>query len=66
MADEEQKFCVTIRVPEVDIIIIMRMNEEHLNLATKNDIMSWIFNNGGCCISINKDLLESFTVELVQ
>lgn len=62
---EEKKYCVTIRIPEVDIMIIMPMTKEHFDLVITSDQMSWVFNNG-CQIMINKNLLDTFTIEPMQ
>ena len=63
--EEQRKYCVTIKLPEVDIMIIMPMTEEHFKLATTSDQMSWVFNNG-CQIVIDKNLLDNFSVEPMQ
>lgn len=63
--EDEKQYCVTIKAPEVQIMVILPMNEEHLNLATKHDVISWVFNNG-CQIIIDKNFLDHFSVEPVQ
>jgi len=63
--EEEKKYCVTIKCPEVNIMIIMPMEKEHLAIVTTAKTINWVFNNG-CQITIDKDFLDDFSVELMQ
>ena len=61
----EKKYCVTIKIPEVDVMIVMNMDKEHYEIVTTAPIINWMFNNG-CQITIDKNFLDNFSVELMQ
>ncbi len=63
--EDEKKYCVTIKADGVEILVILTMDEEHLNLVNLHKTISWVFNHG-CQIIIDKNLLDDFSVEPMQ
>lgn len=61
----EKRCCVTIRIPEVDIIITMPADKKQIDIFTENNPICWIFGQG-IQITIDKDFLEHFSIEPMQ
>ena len=67
MPDEnEKKYCVMLKTPDVEIIVILPMSDEIHEMINKSVRFGWIFGRGGIQITVEKDLLENFSIELMQ
>ena len=66
LSPEEPKHCITLKTSQATVMIFIPANEKHKDLLENLDNMiQWTF-DGAIQIVVSKDLLEHFSVELMQ
>lgn len=63
--EEESRYCITMSVQEIDVLITLPADKQFLDLINENRQFSWIFGNG-IQIIVDKNHLKHFSIELMQ